>query len=59
MKTELNYLIIKTDKTYKVEEREIFNISDIQGKYLTSTTHRDDAYNAVNTLNYLISKSNF
>lgn len=59
MKTDTNYLLIKDNKTYRVEERPLFDQSEIQGKYLTSTTHRDDAYNAVNTLNYLISKSNF
>lgn len=54
--TDTNYLLIKKDNFYKVEERPIFDISDIQGIYLSSTTHRDDAYNAAEVLNYLISK---
>ena len=51
--TDTNYLLIKDNNFYRVEERPIFDISDIHGQYLSSTTHRDDAYNAVNTLNYL------
>lgn len=54
--TDTNYLLIKDNNIYRVEERPIFDISDIQGIYLSSTTHRDDAYNAAEVLNYLISK---
>lgn len=53
---DINYLIIKDNNLYRVEERPIFDISEIQGIYLSSTTHRQDAYNAVQVLNYLISK---
>ena len=56
MKTDTNYLLIKDNKTYRVEERPIFDQSEIQGIYLSSTTHKGDAYNAAEVLNYLISK---
>ena len=52
----INYLLLKDNNYYRVEERPIFDISDIQGIYLSSTTHRDDAYNAAEVLNYLISR---
>lgn len=53
----MNYLIIKKDGRYFVEEVETFNIKNVSGQYLTSTTHKLDAYNATETLNYLISKT--
>lgn len=53
---DINYLIIKTDNIYRVEERKIIDISDIEGIYLSSTTHRDDAYKSAEVLNYIISK---
>lgn len=56
-KTEdINYLLIKTDNFYRVEERRIIDISDIEGILLSSTTHKDDAYNSAAVLNYIISK---
>ena len=53
---DINYLIIKDNNIYRVEERPIFDISDIQGIYLSSTTHRDDAYKSADVLNYITSK---
>lgn len=57
MKTnDTNYLLIKDNNLYRVEERPIFDISDIKGTYLSSTTHRQDAYKSAEVLNYIISK---
>lgn len=53
---DINYLLIKIDNYYRVEERPIFDISDIKGTYLSSTTHRQDAYKSAEVLNYIISK---
>lgn len=53
---DINYLLIKTDNFYRVEERRIIDISDIEGILLSSTTHRDDAYKSADVLNYIISK---
>ena len=53
---DINYLIIKTDNFYRVEERKIIDISDIEGIYLSSTTHRQDAYDSARVLNYINSK---
>lgn len=55
-KADINYLLIKDNNVYRVEERPIFDISDIQGQYLSSTTHRDDAYKSADVLNYITSK---
>lgn len=55
-KDAVNYLLIKDGKSYRVEEREIIDISDISGILLSSTTHKWDAYNAADVLNYIISK---
>ena len=51
--TDTNYLLIKDNNLYRVEERPIFDQSDIQGQYLTSTTHKQDAYKSAEVLNYL------
>lgn len=53
---DINYLLIKTDNYYRVEERDIIDISDIEGILLSSTTHKQDAYKSAEILNYIISK---
>lgn len=53
---DINYLIIKDNNVYRIEERQIFDISDIKGTYLSSTTHRQDAYDSAKVLNYINSK---
>lgn len=54
---DINYLIIKKDNIYRVEEREIFDIKNIDGTYLSSTTHKEDAYNSVKVLNFILSQN--
>lgn len=54
---ETNYLLIKKGNLYTVEERPIFDISNIEGTYLSSTTHKQDAYKSAEVLNFILSQN--